>query len=414
MEKHIRIKLNTSVRVRHTVPLRYNPTSGALLTPIIMCLLLHIIPAVSLQSNPDLEFSGYVYEMPIYSSAYEVNLPDGDKAKTGDNILNLTRLRLKPTIEFDENSRLEIHYEIDLMYSMELLSGLSFGNKTSRQAVRLNWTPYAKGNFAINHFIDRLYYKNSFDWGDLVIGRQRISWGVGRVWQPTDMFGPINPANFSKFEKDGADAVSLKYTIGELSDIETVFNYVNNFAESNYGARFRTNFSEYDLSLMAGFFDEAPRIGLDFAGNFFGAGLRGEALYSVRTKKAEDYIRAIIGADYQISEEIYTMLEFHYNGQGTTCRYCYDFGALARGEVMNVGKFYGAVQMTYMFNQILQAAAMSIVNIGDGSGLISPSASYSVDDDLSLRLGGMIFFGKALDEYSYYSTSVYLLGEYYF
>lgn len=352
--------------------------------------------------------------MPIYSAASNITLPDTEPIKTTENILNLTRLRLKPILDIDDDSRIEFHYEVDLLYSMELLNNISIGQKTTRQAVDMNWTPYAKGNFAINHFIDRLYYKNSFNWGDLTIGRQSISWGTGRIWQPTDMFGPISPTNFSKFEKDGADAASLKFTLGELSDIETVFNFVNNFAESNYGARFRTNFSEFDVSLMAGYFDETPRIGFDFAGNFYGAGLRGEAIYSAKKDEAKDYIRAIIGADYQFSEEIYALIELQYKGQGTTCKYCYDYTALGNGEIMNVGKFYGAFQMSYMFSPIFQIAAMSIVNIADGSGLLSPSANYSFSDEFSVRLGGMLFFSSSLGEYSNYSSAIYLLGEWYF
>ncbi len=365
-------------------------------------------------ADPAFEFAGYIYEMPVYSLGSEIAMPDGDVLKSPANIINLARLRLKPTFEIDENSRIELHYEIDFMYSMELLKGLALGNKTPRQALDLNWTPYAEGNFAVNHFIDRLYYKNTFDWGGLTIGRQRISWGTGRIWQPTDMFGPINPANFSKFEKDGADAVSLKITLGELSDIEGVYNFTDNFEKSNYGARFRTNFSEYDVSLMAGFFDGRPCLGADFAGNFLEAGLRGEALYSFEKDSVDSYIKAILGADYQFTEEIYAMLELHFNGQGTTCRYCYDYADLARGDILNMGKFYGAVQVSYNYSPVLQAAALSIINLGDGSALLAPSVNYSATDELNLRLGGMVFFGKELTEYSYYSSAVYLLGEYYF
>jgi hypothetical protein len=381
-------------------------------------LMLFIFTVISIPSHlhtyPILEFSGYIYEMPIYSGETNISLSGFEPIKIPENIMNLTRFRLKPMFLLGDDSRIEIHYEADLIYSMELQNNFPTGKKTSRQAIDLNWVPYSKGNFSLNHYIDRLYYKSSFDWGDLTIGRQRISWGTGRIWQPTDMFGPINPANFSKFEKDGADAASLKLTLGELSDIETVFNFVNNFAESNYGARFRTNFSEYDVSLMAGYFDETPRVGFDFAGNLMGAGVRGEAVYSAKKDNTKEYVKAILGADYQFSEDLYAMLEFHYNGQGTTCKYCYDLLSLVNGDVMNVGKFYGALQISYIYNMVCQFSAMSIVNIGDGSGLLAPSMQYILTEDVNFRLGGMVFFGSNMGEYSYYSSALYMLGEIYF
>ena len=51
---------------------------------------------------------------------------------------------------------------------------------------------------------------------------------------------------------------------------------------SNGGFRFRTNYSEYDLSLIGGYFDKRIVIGGDFAGNLFEAGVRGEGKIHTR------------------------------------------------------------------------------------------------------------------------------------
>jgi len=391
----------------------WNFNVQALKAEIILLLILAATPAFGISAP---EITGYVYEMPSYSGSSLISFPGLPEYEIPTNAANLTRLRLRPVLETGEDSRLEVHYEADIFYSEE--TGPLFkqysGDKTKRQALDLNWLIYNKGNFVVNHFIDRFYYRKSFDWGDLTVGRQRIAWGTGRVWQPTDLFGPISPTNYSKFEKDGADAVSLKISLGLMSDIELVYNYTGTYAGSNYGARFRTNYSEYDISLLAGWFDRTARVGVDFAGNLFGAGLRGEMLYTAGKDGVKGSVKAIAGLDYQFTEDLYGLLEFHYNGAGTTCRYCYDWAALISGDVLNVGKYYAAAQASYMVHPLISVSLMSLVNIGDGSGMVVPAASWSVSDEFSLKLGGMAFFGDSPDEYAFYPSALYLLAEWYF
>ncbi len=152
-----------------------------------------------------------------------------------NQFLNLNRIRLKPEVDLWENARINVEYEIDALYSEKnLLFDLS-SVSTNRQIFNLKWEPVSSGNYKITDYFDRLYFRQDFSWGNITLGRQRISWGSGRIWNPTDLFNPVNPANFAKIEKDGADAAALTYFFGNFTDLEMVYNPQKKIENSNAG-----------------------------------------------------------------------------------------------------------------------------------------------------------------------------------
>lgn len=375
-------------------------------------MLLMVTGISSAQSSPD--FSGYVYDLPIYMSTND-NLARLYGTKP-NQILNLTRLRLHSEYSPWRDTFIQGTYEISSVY-FESIPGLFMleQNKTNRQIVDLSWTPVDEEHLIVNHFIDRLSVKQFFSWGEMEIGRQRIAWGSGRIWNPTDLFNPINPANFYKVEKDGADAVSATYYLGSFSDLNVVFNLSEKLKNSNYGFRLRTNYQTYDIAMIGGYFDNRVIGGLDFAGNFFDAGLRGEGIASFNENNYKDsFLKYILGIDYQFTSKLYALLEYHYNGEGKTNKFNYQFRRLINGEILNLSKNYIAASVQYQLHPLLSLTLTNTTNLEDKSGFLSGEANYSLTEDIYLKLGGQYFFGDDFTEYWYYSNTAYLQGEYYF
>lgn len=246
---------------------------------ILISILFTLILTAHSFAQVDYSLTGYVADLPVYSitnkdlaSLFSIN---------PNQFMNLTRLRLRPEIHLWSGARMNIEYEADVLYSKE--SSFLFFSQTStnRQIINMKWDIYNRNNMDVSHYIDRLYLRQGFEWGNIIIGRQRIAWGVGRVWSPTDLFNPINPANFGKIEKDGVDAASITYSFGNFTDLNVVYNPQEKIAASNAGFRFRTNFSGYDYALVGGYFDKRIIAGGDFAGSIFDAGLRGEGIISM-------------------------------------------------------------------------------------------------------------------------------------
>lgn len=366
-----------------------------------------------LQAEPDISLGGYIYELPI------LNIPSSFSPNTSaqSSFFNLTRFRFRPEAFLGENTRITFNYELDLAYSSIAFPAPPNADKTNRQAIDLKWNLFEEKNFVASHFIDMLYFKHIMEFGEITFGRQVISWGTGRIWQPTDMFNPINPANFSKIEKNGADALSAKLYLANFTDLELVYNFLDKISKGNYAARFRTNFAEYDVSIVTGYFDEKIILGGDFAGNFFNAGIRGEGLWSIdKTNPENNYLRVLAGLDYQFSKEIYCLIEYQHNGAGTrdVNRYNEYLFKLIKGEIQNIGINYLALMCNYQPAALLNISLSTLNNLDDGSGFIGLTALFNALENLNVGLGGMILYGSRNSEYSLYSNSVYLTCQYFY
>ena len=358
-------------------------------------------------------FSGYVVDLPM-SVKNNSELAQLTSIPV-NQFLNLTRVRLRPAFYLWNDARLNIEYEADALYSPESATNFLTSGTTRRQILNLKWNLVDEKQINITHYIDRLYLRQGFNWGNIIIGRQRISWGTGRIWNPTDLFNPINPANFSKIEKDGADVVSMTYYLGSFSDLNLVYNPQDKLNESNAGFRLRTNFDEYDVSFVGGYFDKRYVIGGDFAGNFFDAGIRGEGIISMNKNDiSQNYVKFIFGMDNQFTSKLYGLFEYQFNGEGKSDKYNYDLLGLVNGNIINLSRNYLFLMASYQITPLFTVTLSNNLNLNDKSGYFNPLAAYSLSDNATLNLGALISYGKELTEYWYYPGSIYLQGELFF
>jgi len=364
-------------------------------------------------SPAELDFSGYTVHYPSYQCLYPTaaGLFRVDRHATAV----LSRVRLKPQLLFSRYGRVTIEYEISGLYhSSKPLFPLPI-DETNRQLFDLTWNPVSEEHYILIHTVDRCYYRYEPSFGEIVVGRQRISWGTGRIWNPTDLFNPINPASFEKIEKDGADAISLKIYLGPFSDVQTVVQPQEKWEDVNGAVRLRTHAGEYDFSLVGGYFDRRITAGGDFAGNLLRAGVRGEGIVSF-DPDGEDpgFSKWIVGIDNQFTSELYALLEYHFNGEGGKEPREYDLVRLARGEILNLGRQFLFAQASYLLHPLWNLSVSLNESIGDGSGFAGFLLTYSVSGSADVALGAQHTFGDRFDEYWYYPTSLYLRGIYYF
>jgi hypothetical protein len=378
---------------------------------ILIVIIALYIPRI--YSQVDYSFSGYITDLPVYS------INNGELANLASmeqyQFTNLTRLRLRPEIYFTSTTRLNIEYEVDADYSKKNSISLINQTSTNRQIFNLKWILINQDNIVISHYIDRLYLRQGFDWGNITIGRQRISWGVGRVWSPTDLFNPVNPANFGKIEKDGADAASLTYNFGNFTDVNLVYNPQQTINSSNAGFRLRTNYNKYDFALVGGYFDQRIVAGSDFAGNFFDAGIRGEGIISMNKNDARsNYTKFIFGIDNQFTSKLYALIEYQFNGKGSADKLNYDLLGLVNARVINLSRNYIDASANYQLTPLLTVTLSNNLNLNDGSGYFNAGGTYSITGNSTIMMGVLTTYGEKLTEYWYYPTSYYLQCEFFF
>lgn len=358
-------------------------------------------------------FSGYILDFPSIQQLQSgvAQILNTDRRQ----FLNTTRLRLRPALSLWTNAELSMEYEIAALYGSASANQLLQAGQNGRQVVNLTATFVNENHWHITHFIDRLQIRQGLEFADLTIGRQRIAWGTGRIWNPTDLFNPLNPAIVSKIEKDGVDAALAKVPFGAFTDLALVYNPQRNWGTSNGGFRFRTNYREFDLSAMGGFFDKRVVFGGDCAGNLFDAGVRGEGIISDESDNFKsNFVKFIIGADNQFTPKLYGMVEYQFNGEGKSGPNAYELRRLISGEILNLGRAYLAVSGSYLIHPLVTCTATLTSNLTDGSKFLVLLAAYSAADNTEISLGGQLFFAQNLDEYWYYPANLFLKAETYF
>ena len=156
----------------------------------------------------------------------------------------LMRLRLRFSADITSRIRFVVHYEHRprVMTDGRMLSAASSslqGDETvplrlypmvwdiarsDRESSELDpFLGRADSTFLWEHELDWLFFSFAIPGGvDLVVGRQAVGWGVGRLWSPLDVFSPLTATDLDRDERRGIDAAKLTFRLGPTSMLEVV------------------------------------------------------------------------------------------------------------------------------------------------------------------------------------------------
>ncbi len=341
-------------------------------------LLCSLVIGLCKPASAELEQSGY-YKNILFQS--------GDALYTGN------RLRLKYNINFDQHISAEIQYTNQLTYGIfpvfqTPLNSTNFikTDRVLRRDTGLDWT----------HSLYRGFVSFAYDDIDVVIGRQRIAWGTGRFWNPTDLLNPFDPTNIEGSERTGVDAINLRITTDRLSYLSLVGAMGSDLTQTSLAARYHTTIGPHDISLMTGRFRESLVIGGDYAGAFKGAGVRVESSYTLSPIK--NFWKLVFSVDYQFPG-VYVLGEYFYNGQGENDKKKYDYAGLVSGRLTTIGQNYLGLTVNKTLSMLTSISAQLLLNLNDGSFLMGPTFSYSLSSNTDLIVGVNWFMGLPDTEY---------------
>jgi len=238
---------------------------------------------------------------------------------------------------------------------------------------------------------------------NVVAGRQRIAWGTGRLWNPTDVFNPVSPLQIDKSQRDGIDGLSAEYFVGDLSSIELVYALGQESELDSLGARFGTNIGGYDIGLLVGDIRESELVGVDFGGNIGNAGFRGEATYR-KPDNGSGYSQIVLSLDYSWPNSVYFLLEYFYNGGNLGDTDIPDEiidarGRRFNGEIVTKNSNFLATALGYDFTPLVRFDGLVIYDVDQGGLFFGPSVNWNIIPNLDLRLGAQLSSGDAESEY---------------
>jgi len=384
------------------------------------------------------ELGGYVKHMFAVSEDVEVLETLG--LLSGDYLLaNYSRFRLKGKLRYRDLLRFSLDYEMLSTFGdtqkaywnakktfrpvqpdlFKDVAPLIPGADPENVIWDLESTISEEESRRIAHRIDRLSMAAYLPHVDLIVGRQALSWGSGMIWRPTDLFNPFSPTELDIEEKRGTDAVSAELHLGMLSSFHLIWapdlgsdELTIDMEESRIGGRMRSHYAGLDFAVMGGYFRGKWGTGGDFAFPMAGAVVRGECLVTMDGDDNDDgntLFHGVLNVDYAFPHNLYTFLEYYYNGLGTTDTG--EYGTLiidpdsewrrrlGQGEVSNFGRHELASMLSWEAHPLVLLTTGWIVNLVDGSFLFYPQVEWSVREDLVFIAGANVTLGPDNSEY---------------
>jgi hypothetical protein len=367
-----------------------------------------------------------------------------------DGVEDLSRARLMLEGRLPAALEFAVHYEhLATVHPLGAGSAEFLGTSSSGErpgALDLDWTILDDEDVQWRHEIDRLYVRAKRRWGDLTLGRQAIGWGVGLLWSPHDLFVAFSPVEIDREFRTGIDAGRLLVPLGVFTELEVVYAaFGREFDEHAAAVRWRTTLAEtgVDVGLMGGkFFDDAVA-GALATGEVHGAGIHAEATFTHdfgggrERIGAQEFVRAVVGADYRFPHEVYGLVEYYLNGFGKTDAADYvslvaaprkvhgqtelvTSPRLTRGEIFNLGRHYLGFVADWEVHPLLHLLGQGQWNLLDPSAQVGPAFTLSLSDEAELDGGAFFGLGETPDgttirsEFGLAPDAYYLTAKIYF
>ncbi|HAM36300.1 MAG TPA: hypothetical protein DEB40_05710 [Elusimicrobia bacterium] len=385
----------------------------------ILLLLLAAVPARAREfaAGPSrLEASGYLKELWDYSRSPIDGRPF---------FLNTSRARL--TLEA-KSSIFRAHVD----YDHEVLAGSFFRTAEHRLFGLAEPDAWLDLDSDVDASATSLWRHRLYrGWGGvesedaaLRFGRQRVAWGTGKLWNPTDVLNPYQPAALEREERRGVDALTLRQGLGELSQAELAYAPHKDWIRSAVLTRGKSHWRDCDFSLMGGKVAGSTGswiAGGDFAGDFAQGSLHGEWSYT-DPRSSRTFWRASLGYEYSFGSEprarwlkdSTALIEYYHNGQGSAHPDGYDRAALLAGRSVALARDYAGATFSKDLHPLLKLEGILIANLGDSSHFLAPSLQYNALPDLYLCAGWQRFGAGRDTEYGRQPNLVFLQAQYFF
>ncbi|HEX3046996.1 MAG TPA: hypothetical protein VHY08_19740 [Bacillota bacterium] len=255
----------------------------------------------------------------------------------------------------------------------------------------------------------------------LRLGKQRLAWGTGYAWNPTDLLDLPRNAFTASDDPEGITAVRTDLKLGPVSgQLVLTPNYPDyDWETTGKAIRFKASPGGVDLTL--GWVD--PTIGseaktLDFAASIAGIGFHGEAAYqSEGNRRADkaDILNYLLGIDYNFPGGFIVALEYYHNdtafadaaeAQGfiVTSLIADPTGFNPMDYLTNLANNGGVTRDHYFlrcsksFGENTNTELLLVYNATDSSLAAQPKFEYTWKQTTTLYIKGLVTQGDADSE----------------
>jgi len=218
------------------------------------------------------------------------------------------------------------------------------------------------------------------------VGKQRIPLGVGRIWNPIDVFNPIDSQAIETDEREGTKSIRYEYSISDLSNVDATI------AEGKGEVRVKGYLEYADIGLVGLWDEENNRdiIGWEIEGQLLQTGveLRSEGGSFHNRDTGDHHTEFIIGGEYGFPNSLTLLAEYKYSDET---------------KIDYIG-----TQISYQPAMLWHLNILTVINIDDASNFIAPYVEYSLSDEMTLSAGAFIYSGNGESEFGLLPNRYYL------
>lgn len=175
----------------------------------------------------------------------------------------------------------------------------------------LSRTWHHGGDYALNSNVDRLYMQHRHANWQWRFGRQRVNWGMSKLWNPNDLFNAFSIFDFDYEEKPGSDGLLLSRQLDVTAGLELMWAFAGKKHRPAKALRYFSNHRSYDWQGIAGELEGKPVIGGGWAGAVGGMGWHGESTW-FKQSSGYDFLFTS-GVDYLFGNKVLGRLDVLYN-----------------------------------------------------------------------------------------------------
>jgi hypothetical protein len=283
------------------------------------------------------------------------------------------------------------------------------------------------------------------------LGRQRLAWGTGRLWNPIDRLSAIGPLAIEGDEFAGVDALELRWMWSGFDYVQLVAAPGDTARESRYALRVHGVLQDKDVSFVAGLFEKAFAIGADFSGNLGGAAWRLEAIWTDPSRdvwplrapaprELSEFWQIVVSLDttFDIGSGLYFLVEHLYDGNalgfgrgragvwlplygaargplpGTALPAPFGRERFAGSRVVSFAEHTSGVQLGMDVTTALRADLLVLLDWNGASAAFAPLVAYTGWNSLELRAGVQFFAGPRRSQFGPQPAVGFAVAEWFF
>jgi len=308
---------------------------------------------------------------------------------------------------------LQVHYENsfskgEYLSAVEALQGKTTNinllkqqpPKDSTQLFSMTQEYVDQNGEAAYHRIDRLYLEYKRTDYNIRFGRQALTWGGGKVFNPMDIMNPFAPTDVVRDYKNGSDMFVLQSFTRAFTDVQAVIVPRRRadtgdleFDESSAAVKLRNNYHDTDAEVVFGTHYGDAFAGGGIAANIADAVVRTDVLVS--DGEYRKYLSAVANIDYAwmtFDKNTYGFFEFYYNSLGVgsiseafTNRELME--KLERGDIYLRDRYYLASGVTLEAHPLVNLSFSAIYNVNDSSYILQPRCDWDIRDNMRILAG---------------------------